>query len=197
MAIDYNKKRKVVISRREIDRIEKRLAKQIMKDYKGKELLVVGLMNGSILFLADMLKKLKMDIEVEPLKIYTYSKTEERKLDTKRIKQHFCWPRLRDRHVLVLDELLDSGDTLDYVTKKIRQMSKPKSLKTCVLLAKDYDRPYPIRINYCGKKIKNDWITGYGMGYKYKFRNLLDIVILTDEEKASVPVRKLVIPCKK
>lgn len=188
MPIDYFKKRTTVATYDQLQAAETKLAKKIMKDYKDKEPIIVGLMNGSIIFLGSMLLKLTMDVQVQPLKIYTYSKGDvnkklDKKLDTDRIKQEFEWDRLRNRHVIVMDELLDSGDTLDFITKKIKRDCKPKSLKTCVLLAKRRKRPFNIKPDYVGMWIVNKWVTGYGMGFKCKYRNLRDVVILDEEDR--------------
>ncbi len=183
MKFNYNRKRKVLVSNQELKRIIRKLANKINKDYQGKEPVLVALMNSSFVFIGHLVQHLKIGVEVEFLKIYTYSKIAEKKIDTERIKQHFDWDRLKGRDIIVADELIDSGDSLDYVTKQLKKRCKPKSLKTVVLLEKKRLRPFKIKPDYVGKKIPNEWITGFGMGYKYKYRNLRDVVILDDYEK--------------
>lgn len=180
---NYHRKRNVLVSNKELKQIIKKLATKINKDYKNKEPILVALMNSSFVFIGQFVQELEIGVEVEFLKIYTYSKVAEKKMDTERIKQHFDWSRLKGRDIIVADELIDSGDSLDYVTKQIKKRCKPKSLKTIVLLEKIRKRPFKIKPDYVGKKIPNEWITGFGMGYKYKFRNLKDVVILDDQEK--------------
>lgn len=183
MKFNYHKKRQILVSNDELKKTIYKLAHKINKDYKNKEPILIALMNSSFVFIGHLVQHLEIGVEVEFLKIYTYSKVAEKKIDTERIKQHFDWERLKGRDIIIADELIDSGDSLDYVTKHIKKHCHPKSVKSVVLLEKKRKRPFDIKPDYVGKKIPNEWITGFGMGYKYKFRNLRDIVILDDEEK--------------
>lgn len=183
MKFDYYRKRRVLVSNDELKKIIYKLTHKLNKDYKGKEPILVALMNSSFVFIGHLVQHLDFGVEVEFLKVYTYSKVAEKKINTERIKQEFPFERLNGRDVIIADELIDSGDSLDYVTKHIKKHCKVKSLKTVVLLEKKRKRPFNIKPDYVGKKIPNEWITGFGMGYKYKFRNLRDVVVLDDEEK--------------
>lgn len=184
MKFDYYRKRKIVVPYNKLIKEIKRLAKEIDHDYKNKHPVIVGLMNSSFVFLGELIQNMTIDVEIDFIKVFTYSKRGEEKVDVERIQQAFDWQRLKNRNVIIADELIDTGDSFAFMVKELKKRSKPKSIATCTMLEKEWDRPYfKQKVDYVGVKVPNIWITGHGMAYKYKYRNLKDVVALSDKEK--------------
>lgn len=184
MKFDYYRKRKIIVSYARLIKEIKRLAKEIDHDYKNKHPVIVGLMNSSFVFLAELVQNITIDVEIDFVKVFTYSKVREEKNDLQRIQQSFDWKRLKNRNVIIADELIDTGDSFHFMVKELKKRSKPKSIATCAMLEKDWDRPYfKQKVDYVGVKVPNVWITGHGMAYKYKYCNLKDVVVLSNKEK--------------
>ncbi|MBQ0045858.1 MAG: hypothetical protein KBS35_03145 [Mycoplasma sp.] len=184
MKFDYYRKRRIIVPYSKLTKEIKRIAKQLDHDYKDKHPVIVGLMNSSFMFLAELMLNMKCDVEIEFVKVFTYSKLREEKIDAQRIQQAFDWERLKNRNVIIVDELIDTGDSFQFMVKELKRRSKPKSIATCAMIEKDWPRPYfKQKVDYVGVKVPNLWITGHGMAYKYKYRNLKDVVALSDAEK--------------
>lgn len=184
MKFDYYRKRKIIVPYNKLIKAIKRIANEINNDYKNKHPVIVGLMNSSFVFLAELVQNITIDVEIDFVKVFTYSKLREEKVDMQRIQQAFDWQRLKNRNVIIADELIDTGDSFQFMVKELKKHSHPKSIATCAMLEKDWKRPYfKQKVDYVGVKVPNVWITGHGMAYKYKYRNLKDVVALSDQEK--------------
>ena len=163
----------------EVD-LQKRIAlmgKAIAKDYKGKDVLVVSLLSGTVLFLADLLRRLEFPLRVDFLGVSSYgSGTESGKLVfNKELKLDF-----RGAHVLVADDILDTGKTLRAVNGKILAL-KPASIRTCVLLDKKERRVGNIEADYVGFQIPDWFVVGYGLDFAERYRNLPYVGVLKPE----------------
>jgi hypoxanthine phosphoribosyltransferase len=163
----------------EVD-LQKRIAlmgKAIAKDYKGKDVLVVSLLSGTVLFLADLLRRLDFPLRVDFLGVSSYgSGTESGKLVfNKELKLD-----VRGSHVLVVDDILDTGKTLRAVTEKILAL-KPASIRTCVLLDKKERRVGNIEADYVGFQIPDWFVVGYGLDFAERYRNLPYVGVLKPE----------------
>jgi hypoxanthine phosphoribosyltransferase len=176
----------------EVD-LQKRIAlmgKAIAKDYKGKDVLVVSLLSGTVLFLADLLRRLDFPLRVDFLGVSSYgSGTESGNLVfTKELKLD-----VRGVHVLVVDDILDTGKPLRAVTEKILAL-KPASIRTCVLLDKKERRVGNFEADYVGFRIPNLFVVGYGLDFAERYRNLPYVGVLKPEiyapKETQVPVRK-------
>jgi hypoxanthine phosphoribosyltransferase len=163
----------------EVD-LQKRIAlmgKAIAKDYKGKDVLVVSLLSGTVLFLADLLRRLEFPLRVDFLGVSSYgSGTESGKLVfNKELKLD-----VRGAHVLVVDDILDTGKTLRAVTEKILAL-EPASIRTCVLLDKKERRVGNIEADYVGFQIPDWFVVGYGLDFAERYRNLPYVGVLKPE----------------
>jgi hypoxanthine phosphoribosyltransferase len=157
------------------------LAAQITADYMGRELTVVAVLNGSLMFMADLLRRIPLPLRLDCLSVSSYHGGTESS-GTVTFDQHSL-PDIDGRHVLIIDDILDTGRTLAAICEKLRRECRPLSVKSCVLLSKKKARAVPIEADYFGFEIENEFVIGYGLDYAERYRNLPFVGVL----KASVP----------
>ena len=167
----------VLISRTELHRRVRELAAQIQRDFAGRDLVVVSLLNGTVLFLADLIRSLDMPLRLDFMGVSSYgSGTVSRELVfTKELRLD-----VRDRDVLLVDDILDTGKTLTTVIAKLQKL-RPRQIKTCVLLNKLARRVEPIQADYSGFDIPDLFVVGYGLDYAERYRNLPFVGVLKPE----------------
>lgn len=154
------------------------MALQLTRDYRGKALCVVALMNGSYVFLADLLRRLDFPLEVESLRITSYDGT----TSTGKVVMHQDrWPDLRGRHILLLDDILDTGCTLAAVRSRFEAEGTVESIRSCVLLQKRTERNRGVTVDMAAFDIPDLFVVGYGLDYRGMYRNLPVIGVLRDE----------------
>lgn len=163
------------------DDINKRIrliGMQLNIDYEGKCPVFIGVLNGSFLFMADLLKEMDIPCEVGFIKISSYEGTESKAI----IKETFGLPdNLQNRHVILVEDIVDTGFTLKYLLEKV-YLQAPSSVSVCTLLYKPAAVQTAIKeIEYIGFEIPNDFVVGYGLDYNGLGRNLKDIYRLTPD----------------
>src|SRR3989338_2965032 len=163
---------KEFISKEEIELAVQKLASHINKDYQNKAIILVGVLKGSFIFLADLIRQLNMTVEVDFVRLSSYQ-NEKKSTGTVVITKDIE-TSITGKHVLIVEEILDSGRTLDFLTKRFRA-NAPASVKICVLLDKKDQRVVPVEADYVGIKIENKFVIGYGLDYQEKYRNLSSI----------------------
>ena len=165
----------VLISQEKLEKIVKSLAKQIEKDYNDKEFMRVGLLKGSVVFMADLMKKINLDFSIDFIVASSYgSGTESSGLV--RIVSDLTQP-VDGKDILIVEDIVDSGNTLNFVMNYL--MTKgARSVKVCTLCDKPDRRKVPLKVDYCGTEIPDEFIVGYGLDYAEKYRNLPYIGIL-------------------
>ena len=169
---------RVLISERQIqDRIEE-LAKEISEEYNGRVPIFVGVLNGAILFLADLIRELRIESEIDFIKISSYGDERISSGEITMIKDFSA--DLRGRDVVVVEDIVDSGLSVQYLRRKIQNM-KPASLKFASLLVKRGVAKVDLTVDYIGFDIENKFVVGYGLDYKQQKRNLKAIYQLIDE----------------
>ena len=146
------------------------LAAQITDDYRGKELTVIAVLNGSLMFMADLLRRIPLPLKLDCLSVASYHGGTASS-GTVTFDQHTL-PDIDGRHVLILDDILDSGRTLHAVCEKLRTERRPASLRICVLLAKRKPRAQELAADYTGFEIGDEFVVGYGLDYDERYRNL-------------------------
>jgi hypoxanthine phosphoribosyltransferase len=154
------------------------MAEQIASDYAGKDLSVVAVLNGSLMFGADLLRRLEMPLRLDCLSVSSYHGAST--TGVVRFNQ-LDLPDVHGRHVLILDDILDSGHTLHAIRDKFMAETHPLSVKICVLLRKDVPRQRELEADYVGFDIANEFVVGYGLDYMERFRNLPYIGVVSDE----------------
>jgi hypoxanthine phosphoribosyltransferase len=158
----------VLISERQIARRVSELGAKLRQNYAGRDLVVVALLNGTVMFLADLIRHLDLPLRLDFMGVASYGSgtnsgkivvTKELRLEVKR------------RDVLVVDDILDTGKTLAHVLKKLHAL-KPRQIRTCVLLDKPARRVAPIQPDYVGFQIPDHFVVGYGLDFAEQYRNL-------------------------
>ena len=165
---------RILITEAQIARRIKTLAREIERDFRGRETVVVSLLNGTVVFLADLIRQLNVPLRLDFIGVSSYGAgTESGELVfTKELRLD-----VRGRDVLLVDDILDTGKTMSRVLKKLRQL-KPRRIKTCVLLDKRARRVKNIRADYVGFEIPDYFVVGYGLDYAERYRNLPFVGVL-------------------
>jgi hypoxanthine phosphoribosyltransferase len=156
----------------EIQKRISELGKQITRDYKGKNLLLVSILRGGVIFLADLAKQIDLPVSIDFMGISTYG-IEEGATGVVRITKDLE-ETIEGVDVLIIEDIIDTGLTLSYLIRNLRSRY-PNSLEICTLLDRDIRRISDIKIKYIGFNIGEKYMVGYGLDYKQKFRNLESI----------------------
>lgn len=168
----------ILFSREILARRVSELGAQINRDYAGERLLLVSVLRGSFIFMADLLRELTLDCGVDFMAVSSY-KSGTVSTGAVQITKDLS-EDIAGRHVLVVEDILDSGNTLSYLLRYLRGR-KPASLRVCALLDKPDRRVKPIDVQYTGFSIPDAFVVGYGLDYAERYRNLPYIGILRPE----------------
>ena len=168
-----------LINRKTVENRIKELAKQIEKDYAGEELYCVGLLKGSVVFLSDLVKEINSPVIIDFMSVSSYGSETVSSGDVKILKDTDL--DLRGKHVLIVEDIIDTGLTLEHVIKYFKDSKGVKTLKTCTLLSKPERRKVNIDIDYVGFDVPDKFVIGYGLDYDQKYRNLPYIAVVVFE----------------
>ncbi len=167
----------IMLSKEEIQAKVKELAKRIEKDYKGEEVLIVGILKGASVFCADLIREIDLDVKLDFMVVSSYGRGTTSSGTVKIIKDLDV--DIENKNVVIVEDIIDSGLTLSSLVKALNTR-KPKSLKLCTLLDKPERRVANIDVDYVGFVIEDKFIVGYGIDYDEKYRNLPYIGIVED-----------------
>ena len=168
----------VLYSEAELEEICARLGKQISEDYKGKNLFVVGVLKGSLMFMADLIRHITIPCEIDFLSVSSYGSGTSTSGEVQLIKDLTC--PLQDKDLLVVEDILDSGVTLSFLLETL-SARHPSSIRLCTLLDKPARRKVDIKADYVGGEVDDKFIVGYGLDFAQKYRNLPYIGVLKPE----------------
>lgn len=169
--------KEVLVSEEEIKEICKRLGEQISKDYAGKKLFLVSVLKGAIVFMADLMRNITCDCEIDFMAVSSYSGAKTTGV-VKFKKDIDINPEGCD--ILLVEDILDSGVTLSYL-KDVLYQRNANSIKVCTFLDKPANRRCDIEADYVGKVVPDEFVVGYGLDYNEKYRNLPFVGILSPE----------------
>lgn len=172
-----NKRQVVQFTREDISNRIKELGEQISKDYENSELVAIGLLRGSFVFLADIVREINKPIVVDFLTTSSYEDREESNGYVNILAD--IRENITGKDVIIFDDIMDSGNTMLKVKKYLEQRN-PKSIKTCVMLDKPSRREVDITPDYYGFEIEDLFIVGYGLNYQDKYRNIPHIFSFED-----------------
>jgi hypoxanthine phosphoribosyltransferase len=159
---------KPLFTTRQIQAKVKELAQIISKDYAGKEILAVGILKGSFMFFSDIVREIEVPLTLDFILASSYVKSET----SGEVKIHYdIREDISDKHVLLIDDIVDTGITLNQIRERILTRF-PLSLKICTFLDKKERREVDIPLDYVGYVIPNQFVVGYGLDYDNKYRNL-------------------------
>jgi len=168
---------KVMISRDEIKKKTKEIAAQISADYEGKDLLLVGVLKGGFMFLADLARELTIDVSIDFISVSSYGNAKVSS-GVVRILKDIDYD-IAGVHVLIVEDLIDTGLTLNYL-KDLFDAKGCESVKVCTILDKPSRRKVKMEPDYEGIIIPDAFVVGYGLDYAEKFRNLPDVCVICD-----------------
>lgn len=175
--MENNAIERVLVSEEELREICARLGAQISKDYADKKLFLVSVLKGAVVFMADIMRNITCDCEIDFMAVSSYSGTKttgvvkfKKDLD---INPEGC-------DILLVEDILDSGVTLSYL-KNVLLQRNAKSIRVCTLLDKPSNRKADISADYVGKVIPDEFVVGYGLDYNEKYRNLPFVGVLSPE----------------
>lgn len=171
----------VLVSEAEIDAIVTRIAKEIDRDYSDpdKNLVLVCILKGSIVFMGDLMKKIKVPVEIDCMKVSSYGKGTE-STGQIHITLDLLRPDIDKCDLLIIEDIIDSGVTLSHLTKYLT-LKGAKSVRTCTLLDKPSRRKVNFTPDYCGIEIPDEFVIGYGLDFAEKYRALPFVGILKPE----------------
>ena len=172
---------KILVSGEEIDCITTRLAKEIDRDYSGedKRLILVCILKGSIVFMGDLMKKITVPVEIDCMKVSSYGAGTVT-TGTVNIHLDLIRPDLDKCDLLIIEDIIDSGVTLSYLTKYLLGKGA-RSVRTCTLLDKPSRRKVDFTPDYCGIEIPDEFVIGYGLDYDERYRALPYVGVLRPE----------------
>ena len=169
---------KVFFSKEELAGIVKRLGAQISRDYEGKNLMLVSILKGSVIFMADLMREITVPCNIDFMCVSSYGSGTESSGNVKIIKDLDI--DLQGKDLLLVEDILDSGKTL-YTVKNMLMTRNPASVKVCTLLDKPERRQAEIYADYAGTFVPDEFVVGYGLDYAEKYRNLPYIGVLKKE----------------
>jgi len=167
----------VLIPQAEIESAVKRLASAIARDYREQNPLLLGILKGSFVFMADLVRKLNFPLEVDFVRLSSYGSGQQTKGRVKVVQGLRL--AVRGRHVLVVEDIVDTGITVAFLLEYLKK-KKPASLRLCALTDKPSRRRVPVTIDYKGLTVPDKFLVGYGLDCDEKFRNLPDICSLEE-----------------
>jgi hypoxanthine phosphoribosyltransferase len=168
---------KVLLTEEEIRRQVKRLAQEINRDYQQKHPLLLGILKGSFVFMADLVRLLEIPVEIEFVRLSSYGSARATSGEVTVV--HGLRSKIKGRDVLVIEDIVDAGITVSYFLDYLRH-KKPSSLKLCALFDKPSRRKVSVAIDYLGFTIPNKFVVGYGLDYDERFRHLPQLYFIED-----------------
>lgn len=158
---------KVLIDEETLNKRVEELAKKIEEDYKDKEINLICILKGSIMFTCDLAKNINRNVMIDFLRVSSYENNKSKTISF--VKG--LLPDIKGKDIVLIEDIIDSGKTMNYLVPLLKRM-KPNSIKVCTLLDKPSRRIMPYQADYVGFTIEDKFVLGYGMDYNQKYRNL-------------------------
>ena len=169
---------RILITSEEIGARVRELGQQITNDYAGQEILMIGVLRGAVIFMADLARSIKRPMDIDFMAITSYGLSTNSSGVVRIIKD--LDEVVEGRHILIIEDIIDSGLTLNYLVDNIKS-PKPASVRICTLLSKPDRRKVNVTVDYNGFIIPDHFVVGYGLDYAGKYRNLPFIGVLKPE----------------
>lgn len=173
----FQQQLKILISCDEIAKAVSRLAREIERDYQDRQPLLIGVLKGSFMFMADLIRQLDLPLDLDFIRLSSYDAARESSGKVEVV--HETKTPVKDRDVLVVEDIVDTGITISFLLDYLKS-KQPASLKVCTLTDKPSRRRVQVPIDYRGFTVSNKFIVGYGLDCDQKFRNLRDIYTMED-----------------
>ncbi len=173
---------KPLIRRAAIEKRVRDVARQISRDFRGQRVHLIGVLKGSCIFLADLIREIGLDTSIDFIAVSSYGRSKESSGQVRLLKD--LDSNIAGLNVILVEDILDTGLTLNYLLRVLKQR-KPKTLRVAALLDKPSRRVQPVTADYVGFKIPNEFVVGYGLDYAERYRNLKDVCVLQLPEAAA------------
>ncbi len=168
---------RVLISAEEIARTVDRLGAEITRDYAGREPYLVGILRGAVVFLSDLVRRIPLPLTMDFMAISSYGASRRSSGIVKIIQDLSA--NINGRDVIIVEDIVDTGLTVNYL-KELLEVRGPRSLATCTLLNKLSRRKVPVKVEYIGIEVPDEFVVGYGLDYGERYRNLKEICVLKE-----------------
>lgn len=177
MKTNSKHKLQVLYTREEIEAVINKLGDEITREYKGRNPVLIGVLKGSFIFMSDLVRRLDFPLEMEFIRLSSYMSGTE---SSGKIKlTHALQTSIKGRDVLVVEDIVDTGQSLAFLINYLRKR-KPASIKLCCVMDKPSRRKVPVMVHYCGFTVPDKFLVGYGLDYAEQYRNLPDICSLEE-----------------
>ncbi len=173
-----DKIQEILIAEEMIRKRIKELGEELSKDYEGKDPILVSILKGGVYFLADLTRAMHIPLMVDFMVVSSYGDSRETSGVVRLVKD--LKEDIRHRHVILIEDIIDTGLTVDYLLKNL-QTREPLSLEVCALLSKPARRMVAVRIKYLGFEVPDKFVVGYGLDYKQHYRNLPFVCVFKPE----------------
>lgn len=172
-----NEKFVLYLSEEQIQSRTRQLARKISKDYRGRTPIFIAILNGSFIFMADLIRHITVDCEIDFLKLSSYGDSKISSGNVRMLKELNC--QVEGRDIIIVEDVIDSGISIDFIKRLISEQ-KPTSFKVASLLWKKAATKIDVQLDYVGFEIPTHFVIGYGLDYAQKVRNLRAIYRLTE-----------------
>ncbi|MBR1868197.1 MAG: hypoxanthine phosphoribosyltransferase [Clostridia bacterium] len=169
---------KILLTEKQLDERVTEIARQLDEEYAGKKPLMVCILKGSVMFFADLIRKMKIELSIDFMSISSYGNGVKSSGEVKMIKD--LDRKIEGKNVIIVEDIIDSGYTMSYLTKML-SARRPESIKICTLLDKPSRREADVKVDYRGFEIADEFVVGYGLDYAGLYRNFPYIGILKKE----------------
>jgi hypoxanthine phosphoribosyltransferase len=166
---------RVLISREQIADKVREIAERISKDFAGEPVILIGVLKGAAIFLADLARQIKLHTSFDFIAVSSYGSAKHHSGEVRLVKD--VDQSIDGKNVVLVEDILDTGLTLTYL-KHLLQARDPKALKIAVLLDKPSRRIQPVQVDYVGFEIPDEFVVGYGLDFAERYRNLSDVCVL-------------------
>ncbi len=170
--------KKILIEEKDLQAKVAELGAKITKDYRGKDLLIVCVLKGAVIFAGDLIRKIDLPLDIDFMAISSYGANTKSSGVVRIIKDLDMG--IEGKHVLIVEDIIDSGLTLAYMIENLKSRG-PESVKICTILDKKERRTIDLDIEYTGFVVPDEFVVGYGLDYGEKYRNLPYIAVLKEE----------------
>jgi hypoxanthine phosphoribosyltransferase len=167
----------VLVSEKELRNRVAELGREIASDYKGRDLLLIGVLKGAVFFMADLMREIPLLCEVDFMAISSYGSATDSSGVVRILKDLDI--NIEERHVLIVEDIIDSGLTLSYLIRNLRSRA-PASLEVCALFVKESAKKMRKAVRYVGFEIPDSFVVGYGLDFAERYRNLPYVAVLDD-----------------
>jgi hypoxanthine phosphoribosyltransferase len=174
----------ILVHSDDLQRRVRELGEEITRDYAGRDLMLIGILKGAVFFLSDLMRHLEVPCELDFMAVASYGSATDSSGVVRILKDLDMV--IEGRHVLIVEDIVDSGLTLSYLLRSLRARG-PASLEVCALLTKPERRKVDLPARYIGFEIPNKFVVGYGLDFAERYRNLPYVAVLAEDVVAALP----------